>query len=62
MSLEASRRAVRRVGDLAARLAAATGAPTALSAAAVEAEADFRVSAGTRPECAAGAGGAASFS
>ena len=41
-SLEASRRAVRRLGDLSARLSAATGAPDALSAAAVEAEADFR--------------------
>jgi cysteinyl-tRNA synthetase len=41
-ALEASRRAVRRVGDLAARLASAVGAPAALSAAAVEAEADFR--------------------
>ncbi len=41
-ALEGSRRAVRRVGDMAARLASATGAPTELSAAAVEAEADFR--------------------
>jgi cysteinyl-tRNA synthetase len=40
--LEASRRAVRRVGDLAARLAAAAGAPLELAGAAVEAEADFR--------------------
>jgi cysteinyl-tRNA synthetase len=42
-ALEASRRAVRRVGDLAARLAAAKGAPGALSAVAVEAEADVRL-------------------
>ncbi len=41
-ALESSRRAVRRIGDFAARLSAATGAPSALSAAAVEAEADFR--------------------
>ncbi len=41
-SLEASRSAVRRVGELASRLAASTGAPPALSEAAVEAEADFR--------------------
>jgi cysteinyl-tRNA synthetase len=41
-ALEAARRAVRRIGDLAARLAAATGAPTDLMTAAVEAEADFR--------------------
>jgi cysteinyl-tRNA synthetase len=41
-SLEGSRRAVRRIGDLAERLASASGAPAALSAAAVEADADFR--------------------
>ena len=41
-ALEASRKAVRRVGDLAARLASAKGAPSALSAVAVEAEADVR--------------------
>ncbi len=41
-ALEGSRRAVRRVGDLAARLAGATGAPPDLNAAAIEAEADFR--------------------
>jgi cysteinyl-tRNA synthetase len=41
-ALEGSRRAVRRVGDLAARLASATGAPSDLNAAAIEAEADFR--------------------
>jgi cysteinyl-tRNA synthetase len=40
-ALEASRKAVRRVGDLAERLQSATGAPAELSAAAVEAEADF---------------------
>jgi cysteinyl-tRNA synthetase len=41
-ALESSRRAARRVGDMAERLASATGAPPELSAAAVEAEADFR--------------------
>ncbi len=41
-ALEASRRAVRRVGDLSARLASATGAPSDLNSAAIEAEADFR--------------------
>jgi cysteinyl-tRNA synthetase len=41
-ALDGSRRAVRRVGDLAARLKSATGAPDALSSVAVEAEADFR--------------------
>jgi len=41
-ALEASRRASRRVGDMAERLASATGAPPELSSAAVEAEADFR--------------------
>ena len=41
-ALEASRRAVRRVGEVAARLASATGAPPELSGAAVQAEADFR--------------------
>ncbi len=41
-ALEAARRAVRRIGDLAARLSAATAAPAELSLAAVEAEADFR--------------------
>jgi cysteinyl-tRNA synthetase len=41
-SLEASRRAVRRVGELASRLATAKAAPSALSAVAVEAEADVR--------------------
>ena len=41
-ALEASRRAVRRVGELAARLSSATGAPSALTGAAIEAEADFR--------------------
>ena len=42
-ALEGSRRAVRRVGDLAARLASATGAPSALTGAAIEAEADVRI-------------------
>jgi cysteinyl-tRNA synthetase len=41
-ALEGSRKAVRRIGDLVERLALAKGAPSALSAAAVEAEADFR--------------------
>lgn len=41
-ALEGSRRAVRRIGDLAARLASATGAPSDLTSAAVVAEADFR--------------------
>ena len=41
-ALESSRRAARRVGDMAERLASATGAPPELSGAAVEAEADFR--------------------
>ena len=41
-ALEASRRGSRRVGDMAERLASATGAPSDLSSAAVEAEADFR--------------------
>ena len=41
-ALEASRRAVRRIGDLAARLATATAAPSDLNLAAIEAEADFR--------------------
>ncbi|MES3036138.1 MAG: cysteine--tRNA ligase [Gemmatimonadota bacterium] len=41
-ALDGSRRAVRRVGDMAARLASATGAPSELTAAAIEAEADFR--------------------
>jgi cysteinyl-tRNA synthetase len=41
-ALDASRRGVRRVGDLAARLQSETSAPSELSAAAVEAEADFR--------------------
>lgn len=41
-ALEASARAVRRVGDFAARLAVATGAPTALGDAAIECEADVR--------------------
>ncbi len=41
-ALEASRRAVRRIGDFAERLAAAVSAPSALSSVAVEAEADFR--------------------
>ena len=42
-ALEGSRRAVRRVGDLAARLASAKGAPSALTGAAIEAEADVRI-------------------
>ena len=42
-ALEGSRRAVRRVGDLAARLASAKSAPTALTGAAIEAEADVRI-------------------
>jgi cysteinyl-tRNA synthetase len=42
-ALEGARRAVRRIGDLAARLASATGAPSDLMAAAVEAEGDFRI-------------------
>jgi len=41
-ALEGSRRAVRRLGDLAVRLDAAAGAPSALTGVAVEAEADFR--------------------
>lgn len=41
-ALEASRRAVRRVGDLSARLASASGSPSDLNTAAIEAEADFR--------------------
>ena len=41
-ALEGSRRAVRRVGDLAARLAQAKGAPSALTGVAIEAEADVR--------------------
>ncbi len=41
-ALEGARRAVRRIGDLAARLASASGAPVELTSAAVEAEADFR--------------------
>ncbi len=41
-ALEASRRAVRRVGDLSARLASASSAPSDLNTAAIEAEADFR--------------------
>jgi cysteinyl-tRNA synthetase len=41
-ALEAARRAVRRIGDLASRLSSATGAPNELSSVAVEAEADFR--------------------
>ena len=46
-ALEASRRGVRRVGDLAARLATATGAPAALNDAAIEADADFRTALAT---------------
>ena len=42
-ALDASRRAVRRIGDLAARLSAATAAPSALLDVAIEAEADFRI-------------------
>ena len=42
-ALEGSRRAVRRVGDLAARLAAAKSAPRELAGAAIEAEADVRI-------------------
>ncbi len=41
-ALEGARRAVRRIGDLAARLASAAGAPSDLAGVAVEAEADFR--------------------
>ncbi len=41
-ALEGARRAVRRIGDLAERLAAASGAPSDLAMAAAEAEADFR--------------------
>jgi cysteinyl-tRNA synthetase len=41
-ALEAARRAVRRIGDLAARLSAAKGAPVELTSVAVEADADFR--------------------
>jgi len=41
-ALEASRRAVRRIGDFAERLSAAAGAPPELTAVAVEAEANFR--------------------
>jgi cysteinyl-tRNA synthetase len=42
-ALEGSRRAVRRVGDLAARLATAKGAPSELAGVAIEAEADVRI-------------------
>ena len=41
-ALDASRRAVRRIGDLVARLESATAAPSDLSGVAVVAEADFR--------------------
>ena len=41
-ALAASRSAVRRIGDLAARLATAKSAPSALSGVAIEAEADVR--------------------
>jgi cysteinyl-tRNA synthetase len=41
-ALEASRAAVRRIGDFAARLADASGGPTELTSVAVEADADFR--------------------
>ncbi len=41
-ALEGARRAVRRIGDLAERLASAKGAPSDLAGVAVEAEADFR--------------------
>ncbi len=41
-ALEGARRAVRRIGDLAERLASAQGAPSDLAGVAVEAEADFR--------------------